>query len=160
MCVWFCIPLHFLSKSRVLFWKAEAEGCRFTVVLTFPSAPWCSVLCAWTLLCSDCSGSFNRKLGSLEGQRARRDICLTDTKVTFTPSHCLISVLHMERKTTETAASCPVHSETDLSGSGAVNDILGSQPVAVVHVCDDRGSSCLCLSSECQCVKQAVSLRL
>lgn len=77
--------------------------------------------------------------------RIHRDICFTDTKVTFTPTHCLTIVWYIwQGKSTESVASCPVRSETDLCGNQAVNDSTGAQPVSVVHVCvDGRFSSLL-----------------
>lgn len=56
----------------------------------------------WAASChaaEPCWISFNHKPGSLQGRHVHRDICRADTKVTFTPSHCLIRALHMARKT-------------------------------------------------------------
>ena len=79
---------RFMSKPHVCF----------DLVLKFPSGPpavlWCTVKC-----CSSLTDYLKYKLGTLQGHCVLWDICLTDTKMTFTLSHCLISMVHMARRT-------------------------------------------------------------
>lgn len=112
--------------------------CGLTLVLKFPSASPVALCCA----VEPCSALTAEALLTTNWDLSRGTVS-TETSASLTlkwPSHspAVWSVWHIwQEKTAETGASCPVQSETDISSNRAVNDISGSQPVRVTHICDD-----------------------